>query len=574
MERLLLLDGNGLIYRGYFALIDQPLTTSKGELVTAVFGFTNIVLRAIQDSKPDLVAVAFDLPKPTFRHDRYAEYKATRTRMPDDMRDQIPKVREVVKALGIPVYEQEGFEADDAIATLVGQAEAAGFEVVILTGDLDMLQLVSERTNLMVSLRGGIANTVSYDLPKIEERWGLRPDQMLDYKALKGDSTDNIPGIPGVGEKTASKLIATWGTLDELYEHLDEVTPEKLRAPLTEYRDQVLESRELMRLVRDVDLQLDTSRGRVGDYDRETVVRLFREYEFRTLIDRLPPLIGERPEDAIAAMRELRDAGFPAAQGAGSRGGVNGAAARLAGTQSAGGQLQLSLDFDRSAADRRARAVREDAPVADADGDAAAEARAEASPWRPATCPARSRRRSRTRAGSRSWTRRRRGPRAVAARPGGRGDRARPRRPAAARRDAARARRRGPGRPRGRGRGPRRLDRAAPPARADRRPLVGHEVKPLLTARFAEVRGRGPAAGRVRHPDRRLPRQRRAAGPEDRRRRRGAPRPRPAARPPPGCRRSPSRGSRRSAPSPSGRRSRRRSGTTASTGCSPRSSCR
>ncbi|HET7829426.1 MAG TPA: DNA polymerase I, partial [Candidatus Limnocylindrales bacterium] len=383
MERLLLLDGNGLIYRGYFALIEQPLTTSKGELVTAVFGFTNIVLRAIQDAKPDLVAVAFDLPKPTFRHDRYAEYKATRTRMPDDMRDQIPKVREVVKALGIPVYEQEGFEADDAIATLVGQAEAAGFEVVILTGDLDMLQLVSDRTRLMVSLRGGIANTVSYDLAKIEERWGLRPDQMLDYKALKGDSTDNIPGIPGVGEKTASKLVATWGTLDELYAHLDEVTPEKLRGPLAEHRDQVLESRELMRLVRDVEgLQLDPTRGRVGEYDREAVVRLFREYEFRTLIDRLPPLVGENPEDAVAAMRELRDAGFPAAQGAGSRGGVSGAAARLAGTQSAGGQLQLSLDFDAigrggGGAGSAGAAAAGGASAPASDGHAIAEARAE-----------------------------------------------------------------------------------------------------------------------------------------------------------------------------------------------------
>jgi DNA polymerase-1 len=383
MERLLLLDGNGLIYRGYFALIEQPLTTSKGELVTAVFGFTNIVLRAIQDAKPDLVAVAFDLPKPTFRHDRYAEYKATRTRMPDDMRDQIPKVREVVKALGIPVYEQEGFEADDAIATLVGQAEAAGFEVVILTGDLDMLQLVSDRTRLMVSLRGGIANTVSYDLAKIEERWGLRPDQMLDYKALKGDSTDNIPGIPGVGEKTASKLVATWGTLDELYAHLEEVTPEKLRGPLAEHKDQVLESRELMRLVRDVEgLRLDPTRGRVGEYDREAVVRLFREYEFRTLIDRLPPLVGENPEDAVAAMRELRDAGFPAAQGAGSRGGVSGAAARLAGTQSAGGQLQLSLDFDAighggGGAGSAGAAAAGGASAPASDGHAIAEARAE-----------------------------------------------------------------------------------------------------------------------------------------------------------------------------------------------------
>ena len=346
MERLLLLDGNGLIYRGYFALIEQPLTTSKGELVTAVFGFTNIVLRAIQDAKPDRLGVAFDLGKPTFRHERYAEYKATRQRMPDDMREQIPKVREVVKALGIPIYEREGFEADDAIATLVGQAEAAGLDVTILTGDLDMLQLVSERTKLMVSLRGGIANTVAYDLAKIDERWGLRPDQMLDYKALKGDPTDNIPGIPGVGEKTASKLIATWETLDVLYQHIDEVTPEKLRPLLEEYRDVVLESRELMRLVRDVDVELDLSRGRVGEYDRETVVRLFREYEFRTLIDRLPPLIGERPEDAIAAMRELREAGFPAAQGVGRGAGGGGRPGGPGAAPVDPGALQLSMDFD------------------------------------------------------------------------------------------------------------------------------------------------------------------------------------------------------------------------------------
>ena len=354
MERLLLLDGNGLIYRGYYALIDQPLTTSKGELVTAVFGFTNIVLRAIGDVHPDHIAVAFDLGKPTFRHERYAEYKATRTRMPDDMREQIPKVRDVVAALGIPVYEREGFEADDVIATLTGQAEAAGLEVTILTGDLDMLQLVTDRTRLMVSLRGGIANTIAYDLARIDERWGLRPDQMLDYKSLKGDPTDNIPGIPGVGEKTASKLIGTWGTLDTVYEHLDEVTPEKLRPLLADHREQVLESRELMRLVRDVDVTLDPERGRVGEYDREAVVRLFREYEFRTLIDRLPPLAGERPEDAIQAMRELRDAGFPAAQGKGSGGGAAaGSGGRRTGTRPAGsgpppvdGSLQLSMDFD------------------------------------------------------------------------------------------------------------------------------------------------------------------------------------------------------------------------------------
>ena len=338
MDRLMLLDGNGLIYRGYFALIEQPLTTSKGELVSAVFGFTNIVLRAFQDVRPQHVAVAFDLPKPTFRHERFAEYKATRTRMPDEMREQIPKVRRVVAALGIPVYEVEGFEADDAIATLVGQAEALDLDTTILTGDLDMLQLVSERTKLLVSLRGGIANTVPYDLARITERWGLRPDQMLDYKALKGDPTDNIPGVPGVGEKTAAKIVGQFGTLDAMYAAIDEVQPEKLRAKLVEAKEVVLESRELMRLVGDIPVTLDLDATRVGDYDRDAVIKLFREYEFRTLIDRLPPLRGEAPEEAAARLRELGgDVG--AARAPGSR-------PLLARRPAGGDGLQLSLDFD------------------------------------------------------------------------------------------------------------------------------------------------------------------------------------------------------------------------------------
>jgi DNA polymerase-1 len=336
----MLLDGNGLIYRGYFALIETPLTTSKGELVNAVFGFTNIVLRAIQDVKPDAVAIAFDLGAPTFRHERFEAYKATRQRMPDELRDQFPKVRGVVAALGIPVYEREGFEADDVIATLVGQAEGAGLETTIVTGDLDMLQLVTERTRLMVSLRGGVANTVVYDLARIDERWGLRPDQMLDYKALKGDATDNIPGVPGVGEKTAAKLVGTFGTIDALYERIDEVTPEKLRPLLVEAEDRVRASRDLQRLVRDVPVALDLDAARLGAYDREAVVSLFREYEFRTLIDRLPPLAGETAEEATTRARAA--AGDVAAARA------PGSASRLGRpTRPATGDgLQLSLDFD------------------------------------------------------------------------------------------------------------------------------------------------------------------------------------------------------------------------------------
>ncbi len=341
MTRLMLLDGNGLIYRGYFALIATPLTTSRGELVNAVFGFTNIVLRAIQDVKPDAVAIAFDLGAPTFRHERFEAYKATRQRMPDELRDQFPKVREVVAALGFPVYQREGFEADDVIATLVGQAEAAGLETTVVTGDLDMLQLVTDRTRLMVSLRGGVANTVVYDLARIDERWGLRPDQMLDYKALKGDATDNIPGVPGIGEKTAARLVATYGTLDGLYEHLDEVAPERLRPLLEEARDRVLESRELQRLVPDVPVELDIEAARLGVYDRDAVVSLFREYEFRTLIDRLPPLEGETAGEATARARDAAGE-MPAARAPGAPGAAD---ARRPRPASPGG-LQLSLDFD------------------------------------------------------------------------------------------------------------------------------------------------------------------------------------------------------------------------------------
>src|ERR671912_836332 len=226
MERLMLLDGYGLVYRGYYAL--PPLTTSRGDLVNGVFGFCSIVLRGIADLQPDYLAVSFDLPGPTFRHEQYAEYKATRTRMPDDLRDQFPKVREVVKALRIPVYEMPGFEADDVIGTITSKLDGnAHLETTIVTVDLDMLQLVTPRVRLMTT-RSGVENTIMYDLEKIEERFGLRPDQMVDYKALKGDPTDNIPGVPGVGEKTAAKLIAESGSIEGVYADLSRFTP-KLR---------------------------------------------------------------------------------------------------------------------------------------------------------------------------------------------------------------------------------------------------------------------------------------------------------------------------------------------------------
>ncbi len=361
MERLMLLDGFGLVYRGYFAL--PPLTTSKGALVNGVFGFCSIVLRGFQDLKPDYVAVAFDLSGPTFRHEQYADYKATRQRMPDDLADQFPKVREVVKAMRIPVYELQGYEADDVIGALTVQAEAKGLETTIVTVDLDMLQLVSDRTRLMTT-RSGVENTVMYDPPRIWERFQLRPDQMIDYKALKGDPTDNIPGVPGVGEKTAAKLIGEFGTLDALFARIDEVKPEKLRDKLVEHRENVFRGRELSTIVRDLPVTLDLDAARLGDYDRQTVVRLFREYEFRTLIDRLPPLAGETSDEAKATLREqTADGTVPAAQVPGrpegwgpgrtegrSEGQARPQPPRPRSLVGEGAGLQLSLDFEALAA--------------------------------------------------------------------------------------------------------------------------------------------------------------------------------------------------------------------------------
>jgi DNA polymerase-1 len=337
----MLLDGYGLVYRGYFAL--PPLTTSKGDLVNGAFGFASIVLRGLADLKPDYLAVSFDLPGPTFRHEQYAEYKATRTRMPDDLRDQFPKVREIVKALRIPVYEMQGYEADDVIGTITKQLDPRDDLVTtIVTVDLDMLQLVTPRVRLMTT-RSGVENTVMYDVEKIDERFGLRPDQMVDYKALKGDPTDNIPGVPGVGEKTAAKLIRDFGDLDTLLASLDKVTPAKLGDKLREHVDQILMGRDLSRIVRDLPIQIDLEAARLGDYDRDTVVRLFREYEFRTLIERLPPMAGESPEQRTEALRSVAESGYvPAARVAGRPDGW-GPGRTMSRPDS--GELQLRLDF-------------------------------------------------------------------------------------------------------------------------------------------------------------------------------------------------------------------------------------
>ena len=296
-ERFLLVDSNSLIYRGFFAV--PPLTTTKGELVNAVFGFASILLKVIQEVPPVHIAACFDLPTPTFRHERDATYKATRKPMPDDLRPQFERCKEFLDKLGVPMYSLPGYEADDVIGALARQAEALDLDTLILSGDLDTLQLVTPRTKVMTT-RQGFQNTVVYDEAQIMARYGLRPDQMVDFKALKGDATDNIPGVPGVGEKTAARLIAAHETIEGVYAAVGTLTP-KLRAAIEANHEQVLHSREMSRIVTDLPISLDLDRTRRGAYDRPAVIELFRDLEFRSLISRLPPADGNAAAAASAA---------------------------------------------------------------------------------------------------------------------------------------------------------------------------------------------------------------------------------------------------------------------------------
>ncbi len=284
-ERLLLIDSNSLIYRGFFAI--PPLTTTKGELSNATFGFASILLKAIEELKPQHLAAAIDLPGKTWRHEADVTYKATRKPMPDELRPQVERCKEILDRFGVPIYSLPGYEADDVIGALARQAEAAGLEAIIVSGDLDPLQLVTANVKLFTT-RMGFQNTVTYDEAKIQERYGLRPSQMIDFKALRGDTSDNIPGVPGVGEKTAAKLIAENGDLEGVYADLTRFTP-KLRENLAAHREQVYRSRQMATIVTDLPVKLEIDRTKWRGYDRSAVLDLFRDLEFRSLIPRLPP---------------------------------------------------------------------------------------------------------------------------------------------------------------------------------------------------------------------------------------------------------------------------------------------
>ena len=282
---MVLIDAHSLIYRAFFAL--PPMSTSDGQVTNAVYGFTSM-LAIVLASRPEYAIGAFDVGAPTFRSKEYKEYKAGRRAMPDDLRPQIEKVRELLQAFSIPIYGIEGFEADDLIGTLSRIAEERGHAVTIVSGDLDCLQLVTDSVEALVPRRG-ITDTFVYGPDQVRQRYGFEPAQLVDFKALRGDTSDNIPGVPGVGDKTAAKLVQDFGTIEALLERVDELPEGRLKASLKANADQVRLGKRLVTIVRDVPMELDLERARWTRYDYEKVRLVFDRMEFRQLLSRFPP---------------------------------------------------------------------------------------------------------------------------------------------------------------------------------------------------------------------------------------------------------------------------------------------
>ncbi len=283
--RLILIDAHSLIYRAFFAL--PPMSTTHGQVTNAAYGFTNM-LQIVLSARPEYAIATFDVGRPAFRIELYPDYKAGRRATPDDLRPQFDLCRQVLASLTIPVQQVEGFEADDLIGTLAHQAEEQGLQVTIVSGDLDCLQLVSARTEALVPRRG-ITDTMTYGPEQVRQRYGLEPAQMIDFKALRGDASDNVPGVPGVGDKTATQLLTQYGTVETLLDHLGELKEGRVKRALTEHQDAVRIGKELVTIRRDAPVSLDLESARWLRYDAEEARRVFDAFEFRQLLSRIPP---------------------------------------------------------------------------------------------------------------------------------------------------------------------------------------------------------------------------------------------------------------------------------------------
>jgi len=290
MKKFVIIDGNALFHRAYHAL--PPLKTKKGKVVNAVYGFTSILFKVIQELTPDYLAVSFDLPGPTFRNLEYKDYKAKRVKPPQELYDQIPLIKELVSILNIPIYEKKGFEADDIIGTIIEKIKNKKQEIksFIVTGDLDVLQLVDDNVNIY-TFKKGIKDFFVYNKFEINKRYGLKPNQIIDFKGLKGDPSDNIPGVPAIGEKTAINLLKEFKSLKELYRNLESSNLNiKIKARLLEYKEQAFFSQYLATIKLDVPIDFDLEKSKWGGYNKNNVINFLEDLDFNTLINRFSQL--------------------------------------------------------------------------------------------------------------------------------------------------------------------------------------------------------------------------------------------------------------------------------------------
>ncbi|MCD6471087.1 hypothetical protein J7K86_00980 [bacterium] len=288
-EKFIIIDGPAVLHRAWHAL--PKLTDPKGRIISAVYGFTSLLIKLLREQKPKYIAVTFDTPEPTFRHKEYKEYKATRVPQPKEFYDQIPLTKGILDAFNIPYFEKPGIEADDLIGALKNLAKKESIKTIIVTGDLDALQLIDKKTKVYL-LRKGISKAEIYDESKVTERFHLRPKQLIDFKALRGDPSDNIPGVPGIGKKTALKLIKKYNSLENLYYCLEKnkkscQIKDRIKEKLLKYKNQAFLSKRLVTILSKVDLIKNLSQCKVKKFDEEKIENEFKKYGFKTLIKRL-----------------------------------------------------------------------------------------------------------------------------------------------------------------------------------------------------------------------------------------------------------------------------------------------
>ena len=317
-SKIVLIDGHSILNRAFYGLPD--LTNADGLHTNAIYGFLTIMFKILEEEKPDYLTVAFDVHAPTFRHEMYEEYKGTRKPMADELRQQVPVIKEVLKAMGIRIIEQAGLEADDLIGTLSKRCAQKGMEVSVISGDRDLLQLATEQVKIRIpKTKQGRTEVEDYYAQDVKERYQVTPSEFIDLKALMGDASDNIPGVPSIGEKTATKIITEYHSIEEAHAHVDEVKPPRASKALKEHWDMAVMSKRLATINVDADFPYELEEAKLGNIYTEEAYAYFQKLQFKNLLQRFDVTApSNQVEDAFQEVKDRKEAEaiFAAAKGA------------------------------------------------------------------------------------------------------------------------------------------------------------------------------------------------------------------------------------------------------------------